>query len=140
MDIAATPAQVWAALCDPAKVPLWLGLDAKVKPRTGGTWVATVAPGLLREAMIDVFEPPRRLRLIYLPPPDLSPAEGAVVDDFLLDSEGESTILRMLCSGVPEASDWTQLFTKVRATSERALSRLKLVVEREGATAGSSAP
>ena len=35
----------------------------------GRHYSATLATGLVREATIDIFEPPRRLRLMYLPPP-----------------------------------------------------------------------
>jgi uncharacterized protein YndB with AHSA1/START domain len=140
VDIAAQPAQVWDALCGPSLLPLWLGLDAKIKPRQGGSWSATVAPGLMREAMIDVFDPPRRLRLIYLPAGDLPTSDGAVVDDILLDVEGDSTVLRLLCSGVPDTTDWTPLFSKVRMTAERSLARLKVLVEqRERKVAARSA-
>jgi uncharacterized protein YndB with AHSA1/START domain len=139
IDIAASPMQVWTALSAPGLVPLWLGADAKVTARQGGSWSVTIAPGFERDAMIDVFEPPRRLRLIYLPPADLPGFDGAVVDDILLDGEGEGTIVRLLCSGVPDLPEWSPVFSKVRATSERALSRLKLVVEQRErmATAGS---
>jgi uncharacterized protein YndB with AHSA1/START domain len=139
IDIAASPMQVWTALSAPGLVRLWLGADAKVTPRQGGSWAVTIAPGLSRDAMIDVFEPPRRLRLIYLPPADLPGFDGAVVDDILVDGEGEGTIVRLLCSGMPDLPEWTPVFSKVRATSERALSRLKLVVEQRErmATAGS---
>lgn len=141
IDIAAPPMQVWTTLSGPGLVPLWLGADAKVTPRQGGGWAVTLAPGLERDAMIDVFEPPRRLRLIYLPPPQLPGFDGAVVDDFLLDGEGDGTILRQLCSGMPDLPEWTPVFSKVRALSERALSRLKMVVEQRErmATAGSGA-
>lgn len=136
IDIAARPPQVWAALCGPDLMPRWLGADATIKPKQGGSWAATVAPGLTREAMIDVFEPPRRLRLIYLPPPDLGVFDGAVVDDILLDGEGETTIVRLLCSGVPDFPEWTPLYGKVRAIAERSLARLKVLVEqRERMTA-----
>lgn len=141
IDIAAQPAQVWAVLCGPTLLSLWLGNDAKIKPQRGGTLVATVAPGLLREAMIDVFEPPRRLRLIYLPPAELAGHEGTVADDIMLEGEGENTIVRLLCSGVPEAAEWAQHFAKIRATSERALARLKVLVEQRArmVAAGSTA-
>jgi uncharacterized protein YndB with AHSA1/START domain len=139
IDIAASPMQVWTALSAPGLVPLWLGADAKVTARQGGSWAVTVAPGLTRDAMIDVFEPPRRLRLIYLPPADLPSFDGAVVDDILLDGEADGTIVRLLCSGMPDLPEWSPVFSKVRATSERALSRLKVVVEQRErmATAGS---
>jgi uncharacterized protein YndB with AHSA1/START domain len=137
IDIAASPMQVWTALSAPGLVPLWLAADAKVTARKGGSWAATVAPGVARDAMIDVFEPPRRLRLIYLPPAGLPAFDGAVVDDILLDGERAATIVRLLCSGVPDLPEWTPVFSRIRATSERALSRLKQVVEqRERMAAG----
>jgi uncharacterized protein YndB with AHSA1/START domain len=129
IDIAASPMQVWTALSGPGLVPLWLGADARITPRQGGSLAVTLAPGLARDAMIDVFEPPRRLRLIYLPPAGLPTFDGAVVDDILLDGEGGGTIVRLLCSGVPDLPEWTPVYSKVRAIAERALSRLKQVVE-----------
>lgn len=139
IDIAALPPRVWTALCGPTLMPLWLGADAKIRPQQGGRWEATVAPGLTREATIDLFEPPRRLRLIYLPPADLPTHDGAVVDDILLDGEGENTIVRLLCSGVPDSPDWNPHFMKLRATTERVMSRLKVLVEqRERMAAGRS--
>ncbi len=137
IDIAAPQAQVWAALCGPTLLPLWLGPDAKIRPQRGGTLVVTVAPGLMRETMIDVFEAPRRLRLIYLPPPELAGTDGTVVEDILLDSEGDTTVLSLLCSGVPETAAWNPHFMKVRAVSERTLSRLKALVEKREQLAGS---
>lgn len=131
IDINASPTQVWTALCSPELLPQWLGADAKVAPRQGGSWAVTVAPGLARDAMIDVFEPPRRLRLIYLPPAGLPVFDGAVVDDVLLDGEGGGTIVRLLCSGMPDLPEWTPVYSKVRAAAERALSRLKVFVEQQ---------
>jgi uncharacterized protein YndB with AHSA1/START domain len=137
IDIAATPPRVWTALCGPSVMPLWMGTDARIKPQQGGSWSGTLGPGLSREAMIDVFEPPRRLRLIYLPPPELPAWDGAVVDDVLLEGEGDHTIVRLLCSGVPDMPEWTAHYMKLRGAAERALSRLKVLVEqRERMAAG----
>lgn len=133
IDIAAPPPRVWTALCGPSLLPQWMGPEARIRPQKGGVWSAVLAPGLAREAMIDVFDPPRRLRLIYLPPPELPPFDGAVVDDLLLDAEDGHTILRLLCSGVPDSAEWTAHFVRLRGAAERALARLKLLAEqREG--------
>jgi uncharacterized protein YndB with AHSA1/START domain len=129
IDIDALPPRVWMALCGPTLLPLWLGQDAKLRPQRGGNWSATVAPGLVREAMIDVFEPPRRLRLIYLVPAGLPEFEGAVVEDILLDCEGDTTIVRLLCSGVPDLPAWNAHYAKARTQAERAMARLKVLVE-----------
>jgi hypothetical protein len=78
-----------------------------------------------------VFEPYRRLRLVYLAPPALPHFEGAVVDDFLLEPEGVQTIVRLLGSGIPEGKLWDGYYMKLRSQSERALARLKLLMERK---------
>lgn len=129
IDIAAPVGEVWKAISAPDLLPLWLGDDARVKPQPGGSWSATIGPGLTRHAMIDVFDPPRRLRLIYLPPEDLSAFDGAVADDMLLEADGAATIVRLLCSGVPDLPEWNTHYLRVRAASERALARLKALVE-----------
>jgi len=129
IDIEAPVPKVWNALCGPTTLPLWLGSDARMRPQAGGSWSATIAPGIERHAMIDVFDPPRRLRLIYLTPDNLASFDGAVADDILLEEEGDTTIVRLLCSGMPDMPEWTAHFSRVRAATERALTRLKMVVE-----------
>jgi uncharacterized protein YndB with AHSA1/START domain len=120
---------VWAVLCGPTLLPLWAGAGARIKPQKGGHWSVVPAPGLEREAIIDVFDPPRRLRLIYLTPPDLPVFDGAVVEDVLLDTEGTGTVVRLLASGVPDLPAWTPHYSKVRMNAERALARLKVLCE-----------
>lgn len=139
IDIAAVPERVWAALCSPALLPLWLGNDARIRAQRGGSWSATVAPGFAREAVIDVFDPPRRLRLIYLPPPELPAFDGAVVEDYLLDHEAGSTVVRLLCSGVPDLPPWNPHYSKLRGVAERSLARLKVLVEQRERMAASAA-
>lgn len=140
IDIEASPPKVWTVMCGPTLAALWLGKDARIRPQKGGAWSATIAPGLAREAMIDVFDPPRRLRLIYLTPPDLPTFEGAVVEDVMLEDTAGSTVVRLLCSGVPESPEWTQHYLKVRMAAERALGRLKVLVEQRQRMAAAKTP
>jgi uncharacterized protein YndB with AHSA1/START domain len=140
IDIAAPPPRVWTVLCGPTLLSQWLGPDAVIRPQKDGTLAATVAPGFRREAVIDVFDPPRRLRLIYMVPPDLPAFDGAVVEDFMLEPMGRHTVLRLLCSGVPDNPDWMGHFQKLRMVSERLLGRLRALCEqREQAAAQASA-
>lgn len=140
IDIDAPPPKVWTVMCGPTLAALWLGRDARIRPQKGGAWSATVAPGLVREALIDVFDPPRRLRLIYLTPPELPPFEGAVAEDVMLDGSEGGTVVRLLCSGVPESPEWTQHYLKVRMAAERALGRLKVLVEQRERMAVAKTP
>lgn len=131
VDIGAPPSRVWSALVEPALLARWFGPNAVVKPRPGGRFSATLDPGIEREALIDIFEPNRRLRLVYMLPPALPAFEGAVVDDFLLEPEAAATILRLLGSGIPEGKLWDGYYMKLRTNTERALARLKLLMERK---------
>ena len=82
------------------------------------------------EAHIDVFEPGRRLRLIYLPNAGLPQSDSAMVDDFILDADGSETIVRLLGSGVPSGEEWDAIYMRLRIGWERAMARLKVLVEK----------
>lgn len=133
IDVAAPAAQVWAALIDPALLGLWLGGRATVRAKAGGAWTVRQDGGPHRDAMIDVFEPGRRLRLIHLPPPGLPDAGSAMVEDYLLEpSPGGGTVLRLLGSGIPANEPaWDAQYRLLRVGNERALARLKVLVERQ---------
>ncbi|HEV7632035.1 MAG TPA: SRPBCC domain-containing protein [Steroidobacteraceae bacterium] len=131
VDIAAPASRVWTALIEPKLLSRWMGPGARVRPKVGGSFVVTLEPGIQREASIDVFEPGRRLRLIFLPPPGFPEYDGAIVDDYLLEKEGEATIVRLLGSGLPEGGPWDPYYVKLRSNSERSLARLKLLLERK---------
>jgi hypothetical protein len=139
VDIRADIGVVWQALIDPAVVAQWYSPGARIDAREGGNYSVRHAEDLQREAHIDVFLPPRRLRLIYMPLADL-PDEGAViVEDLLLDRDPQAagaggvsavTVLRLMGSGVPEGSDWHSTYVALRRGWERALLRLKVLLER----------
>jgi hypothetical protein len=88
------------------------------------------------EAAVDVFDPPRRLRLIYLPTNALPPTETALVDDFILHVDGDVTAVRLLGSGIPSTKAWEQPFMRIKTGWERALPRLKVFVEQQTAREG----
>jgi uncharacterized protein YndB with AHSA1/START domain len=131
VEIDVPAARVWRALIDPGLIRIWSGQESEVDARQGGLYRIGKRDSAGREAHIDVFEANRRLRLIYLNGPDLPPSDSAAVDDFLLDARrGEGkTSLRLLGSGIPEASAWDQQFMKIRMGWERYLGRIKVTLE-----------
>jgi uncharacterized protein YndB with AHSA1/START domain len=136
VDIRAEIAEVWQALIDPALLSRWYGPQARVDAREGGSYWIRIDAELTREAHIDVYQPPRRLRLIYMPQPGLPGDDAVMVDDFLLHSEtapagksGQLTILRLLGSGIPEGAAWDPIFLRLRGGWERGLLRLKVLLE-----------
>ena len=131
VDVQASAAAVWAALTSTEELRQWCSPEAYIVAREGGLLRVAVDRSLELEAHIDVFLPPRRLRLIYLPSADLPEAQTAVVEDFMLDdSSGVMTVVRLLGSGYPAEEGWDALYLRMRTAWERALPRLKVLVER----------
>ena len=147
IDIRADIDTVWRALIEPGTLARWYTPATRVDAREGGSFWARPDMDLSREAHIDVFAPPRRLRLIYLPVPELSAEEAVIVDDFLLDRDelsarertaGPVTVLRLLGSGIPESPNWDAMYLRLRGGWERALRRLKVTLEPSAAAAARS--
>jgi uncharacterized protein YndB with AHSA1/START domain len=131
VDVLADADQVWRALTDAAQLTRWCSPQAQIRARLGGLFRASVDRVTEFEAHIDVFDPPRRLRLIYLPAPQLPPAQTVMVDDFILDPTRGATIVRLLGSGVPATPEWDTQYRRLRASWQQALTRLKVLVEQQ---------
>ena len=138
VDIRAEIDDVWKALIDPSILARWHVPNARVDARRGGSYWTRLDANVVREAHIDVFQPPRRLRLIYMPLAGL-PDDGAVlVDDFLIDRDeiasrqanATITIVRLMGSGIPDDPAWDGMYIRLRNGWERALLRLKVSFER----------
>ncbi|MBV9344396.1 MAG: SRPBCC domain-containing protein [Gammaproteobacteria bacterium] len=131
VDILADATRVWRALTDSARLAHWCSPRAEIRARAGGLFRASVDRVTEFEARIDVFEPQRRLRLMYLPHPTLRAARSVMVDDFILDPVAGGTILRLLGSGIPGGAEWDAQYARLRLSWQQALTRLKVLVERE---------
>jgi uncharacterized protein YndB with AHSA1/START domain len=133
IDIDADVQKVWRALTDPRSLSRWCSPHAEIRPRAGGLFRASVDRLTELEAHIDIFEPARRLRLIYLPCPALPPAESAITDDVLLEPIGIGTIVRLLGAGIPSTAEWDVQYGRLRLGWLHALTRLKVFVEKQTA-------
>jgi uncharacterized protein YndB with AHSA1/START domain len=131
IDIYGDVNQVWRAITDPRSLARWCSPRAEIRARPGGLFRASVDRLTELEAHIDVFEPARRLRLIYLPSPGLPPAESAITDDLLLEPMSAATIVRLLGAGVPSAPEWDVQYARLRTGWLHALTRLKVFVEKQ---------
>ncbi len=148
VDIRAGIDEVWQSLIDPARLARWCTPQARVDAREGGSFWLPLDGDLAREAHIDIYLPPRRLRLIYMPLPGMPDEDTVIVDDFLLQSDpaapgksGVLTVLRLLGSGIPDGHAWDALYLRLRGGWERALLRLKVSLEpAAGRPAGAQPP
>jgi uncharacterized protein YndB with AHSA1/START domain len=131
VDVLADPSEVWRALTDPTQLTRWCSPNAVLQPRQGGLFRASVDRVSEFEARVDVFEPERRLRLLYLPASSLPRADTVMVDDFILDRAPGGTIVRLLGSGVSGAAEWDTQYWRLRTSWQQAMSRLKVFVEQQ---------
>jgi uncharacterized protein YndB with AHSA1/START domain len=130
IDINADTSRVWRALTEPAALARWCAPGATIKGRPGGSFRASVDRIGVIDAHIDVFDAGRRLRLIHMEQDDL-PAQGVtLIDDFLLEADGATTIVRLLGSGYPDDKIWDPYFLRLRTSWERALARLKVFLDK----------
>jgi uncharacterized protein YndB with AHSA1/START domain len=130
VDITADVKAVWHALTDQDSLTKWCSPEARIRARPGGSFSASVDRVTELDAHIDVFDPGRRLRLIYLPSKSLPAGEATMIDDFILEPSKEVTILRLLGSGFPDGPEWEPQYRRLRTGWERAMARLKVFVEK----------
>jgi uncharacterized protein YndB with AHSA1/START domain len=131
VDIIADAQTVWRAFTEEEQLRRWCSPRAQIRPRAGGLFRASVDRVTEFEAQIDVYEPLRRLRLMYLPSPEGPRADTVMVDDFILDPVPGGTIVRLLGSGVPAAPEWDIQYWRLRTSWQQALARLKVFVEQQ---------
>jgi len=131
VDVAADAGEVWQALTEARHLVRWCSPGAQIGARPGGLFRASVDRVTEMDAHIDVFEPGRRLRLIYLPGSNLPPADSAIVDDFILEPRESGTIVRLLGSGVPGGAEWDTQYRRLRLGWQQAMTRLKVFVEKQ---------
>lgn len=126
----ASPEAVWRALVEPEMLAQWCAVQAQVDGRVGGYYSVRARLFGQRDAHIDAYEPGRRLRLILHPSPGWPPAgEEVIVEDFMIDSNGKETVLRLFGSGVPGSSEWDATLKRLRSAWAVAFTDLKRHLE-----------
>ena len=129
IDIRAPVKDVWNALVVEEWLTRWYSDTARVDARAGGFFRLGFAKESDVEATIDVFDEPKRLRLIYLPLGNL-PSDATLVCDFLLDDDGENTTtVHLFQSGIPRLKSWDDYFRLGRVMWDRRLVKLRKILE-----------
>ena len=131
VDIRVDVQQVWRALTETEQLARWCSPAAEISARKGGLFRASVDRVTEFEAHIELFEPGRRLRLIYLPSAAMPRADTVMVDDFMLEPVPGGTIVRLLASGVPATLEWDTQYRRLRTSWQQAIIRLKVLLERQ---------
>lgn len=111
IEIAAPVEAVWKALTDAEELMRWFPLDARVKPGPGGTIWFSWGPPYEGESQIEVWDPPRHLKLKDQWGGHAETSDRPqVAMDFTLESAEGKTILRLVHSGFNSTADWDDEF------------------------------
>lgn len=111
---------VWKALTDAEEITRWYVRKADVDLGTGRYFLHW-EEGMEGTARIDVCEAPGRLRLVHQQP--VKDDEGnetgelqdaPIAEEYVLETDGDVTVLRMVTSGVPATPEWDGFFDGIQ--------------------------
>lgn len=136
IDIGAPPEAVWRALTDAEELVRWFPFEARVEPGAGGSIWSSWRGVYEGEAAIEVWEPERRLRLVYPSPPgaQAAPPPAPFACDYELEGKGGTTRLRLVHSGFSKDADWDAMFDGTRRGWNLELRGLKHYLEKHSGT------
>jgi len=130
VDVDVPVERVWRAFTDTPVLQRWTTPRATITPREKGRMHVVFGPGMELDAHIDVLITPQRMRLILLPVTGMPSTDAVIVEDFLFERARQSTVIRLLSSGVPSAPAWVTYYLHKRRYWELALARLKVFLEK----------
>jgi uncharacterized protein YndB with AHSA1/START domain len=129
VDVGAPVERVWRAFTDSRLLARWTVAGATITPREKGR-LQVMFGDMELDAYIDVLVPPQRMRLILLPTRGMPSADAVIIEDFLFERTGSTSVVRLLSSGVPSAQRWVTYYLAKRRHWELALTRLKVFLEK----------
>jgi uncharacterized protein YndB with AHSA1/START domain len=107
---------VWKAIADGEELTRWFVQEASVEPRVGGTITISWDGEEKSSGTIEVWEPNRRLRK-KLTPFDMGAAKPdpavPMIDEYTIERRDGKTVLRLVCSGIPDAPEWDGFYNGI---------------------------
>lgn len=119
IEIKAPVEAVWKALTDAEELINWFPLDAKVTPGKGGAIRMSWRNEYEFQSPIEIWETNKHLRMVWADSGSEDPHgddeqkvkfPAKVAVDYYLESQGSTTVLRLVHSGFSSDSDWDELY------------------------------
>lgn len=129
IEIDATADDVWRALTDAEELKRWFPLDARVTPGVGGALWLSWGEGSDWETPIEVWEPSKHLRTVDTTPGKDGAPPPRVAVDYIIESRGGKTVLRIVHSGFA-ADMWDDEFDTLSSGWASFQANLKHYLER----------
>ena len=99
----------WAAITEVESIKQWLAKDGEFAAHIGGRFALALRDGTDMSGRIDIFLPPRRMRLVVaLREGDDLLASGPTTIELSLFEHKEKTRLSVSVSGIPATEEWEE--------------------------------
>jgi uncharacterized protein YndB with AHSA1/START domain len=139
IEIESSAEHVWKSLTEAEELIRWFSEQARVTPGEGGTCWVSWGEGQEGESAIDAWQPGKRLLLRQLPPAAETCGEQpahhpSIFVEYLLESRGNKTVLRIVQSGIPDAPDWEGYYDGTERGWQLFMLALKHYLERHRGT------
>jgi potassium efflux system protein len=132
LELTGSVQDVWDAITDIEVLKEWLVLDGEFTPQIGRPFSLSLRDGFDMAGRIDVFMPPRRMRLVVAPREGEEPLpSGPVTVEFLLKGQEEKLELSVNISGIPASEDWEEYYRLSEDRWQNALLELKHMLGRK---------
>ncbi len=111
METACEIQEVWAALTDIDAINQWLAREGSMSAHIGGPFELDLRDGYDISGRIDVFMPPRRLRMALTPMQEEGPLPtGPITIELILRAISGKTMLTVIVAGIPDSEDWEEYY------------------------------
>ena len=100
---------VWKAIVDGEELTRWFVQEATVEPGVGGTFTISWGGDEKGKSRIDEWEPNKKVRLTMMPfEMGKVKYDGTtpMVNEYTIERRDGKTVLRLVCSGIPDAPEW----------------------------------
>jgi uncharacterized protein YndB with AHSA1/START domain len=132
LDSACDRAEVWAAITDIDSLKLWLARDGEFTPQIGGHLELHLRDGYSVTGRIDIFIPPRRMRIVLAPAEQDGPLPtGPITIDIAVRERDGASRLTVTVAGIPGSEDWEEYYRLSVDRWQTALAELKSDVLRK---------
>ena len=105
---------VWKAISEGEELTRWFVDAATVTPGVGGTVSISWDGGEMSSGTIEAWEPNRKLRK-RLAPLEMGALKSdpavPMIDEYTIERRDGKTVLRLVCSGIPDAKEWDGFYS-----------------------------
>jgi potassium efflux system protein len=126
MEFSRDRSEVWTAITDIEQIKRWLAVEGQFSPQIGGRFELKMRDGYSVSGRIDIFMPPRRMRIIVIPDVQEGPLPtGPITIELIIKESDKGTRLLVTVTGIPSSEDWEEYYRLSVDRWQTALAELK---------------